>query len=123
MATILQNSPALLFARIADAAGILYTPASIASAQAIVRDDTTGTAGTPITLNPAAVMHDPPVTDNPHWPYSEGYNFAAEIPGVNFPDARHRYSVTVTLTPAAGATAGDNPFKLLFDQLLARAAD
>lgn len=117
MAVILQNNPAILLARIADANGVLYTPAAISSIEAVVRDETAKTSSNPISLAPADVMHDPVVTDNPHWPYSEGYNFAAEIPGANFPQANNRYTVTVTFTPAVGATANDNPFKVNFSGL------
>ena len=84
--------------------GVGITQASLTSiAYAVYRLDgstetTTGTGS----LTIANVVFDIPVTNDPRYVLSGGYNFLAIIPASCFQTANRRHRVEVTFTPATG---------------------
>lgn len=54
------------------------------------------------TLVIADVIYDVPVTNDGAWPYADGYNFRAILPGTCFPAGGRLYIVEFYFTTAAG---------------------
>ncbi len=108
-ASIIENSPVILMARIADALGIPVTAADVDSLTIKVFNQATGTQiSTTIEPTVSDVIFDTLQEDN-RWLDEDGYNFAYEVDGSYFPDGNTKYQVEVKVTPSDTEA---NPFIL-----------
>jgi hypothetical protein len=109
-ASVIENSAALLLARVIGADGDPIQQADVSALKLKVFDPDgvlitpTGGGGgyTGTTLLPADVILDTPGTNEVLWPYDDGYNFIAQLDGSYWPEGGKTYQAEVKVTPVSG---------------------
>jgi hypothetical protein len=104
-ATITENSPVVLLARVTDATGSLLVSSTVSSILVSVWDRESGIEIVPeYHPLPTAVIHNTLQTDARWTADSIGYNMEVVIAGTYFPEGNTTYQVEVNLTPTNGGS-------------------
>lgn len=107
---VIENSGAVLMARIVNDLGVAVVQADISSLTCKVYNNETGTLITSPTLSVGSTIYNTLQTPAAWTADSTGFNFAASLAGSCWPEGGVVYRVEVKVTPASG-----NPYYLVWD--------